>query len=312
MAGCRGNSVQINGFMMADQRPVVSVVTPTFNRADFLPFAVESVLAQTFRDFELLVIDDGSTDSTRHLMESYTKDLRVRYFYQPNQGQSVARNRGLEEARGEFICFLDSDNAWFPDKLQKSLDAFRVHPDVDVIYGDFLEIDETGAELGTNKMRRHTGHITSELLKDNFVSMNTTMTRRQCFSEMGGFDAADRLAEDYGLWLRFSTRYRFYYLPEVLGYYRVMEDQISSDKVRRLNANERLLLSFLDAYAGCVTSKQRRRGLSHFYLRRARLLATEKQFANAYKDILRAAKQDPFWQGPWRGAAKVTLRAVKL
>src|SRR5690606_39583229 len=78
-----------------------------------------------------------------------------------------------------------------------------------------------------------------ELIHDNFVSMNTTMTRRRCFDEMGGFDSKDRLAEDYSLWLRFSTRYSFLYLPEVLGYYRVMENQISSDKDSRLKANER-------------------------------------------------------------------------
>lgn len=296
---------------MTDQRPIISVVTPTYNRADFLPYAVESVLAQTFSDFELLVVDDGSTDSTRHLMERYTDDPRVRYFYQPNHGQSVARNRGLKEARGEYICFLDSDNAWFPDKLEKSLNAFRENPAVDVVYGDYVEIDKAGAELGINRMKRHSGHITPELLKDNFVSMNTTMTRRECFSEMGGFDVADRLAEDYGLWLRLSTRYRFYYLPEVLGYYRVMDDQISSDKASRLDANERLLLSFLDSYGGSVTARQRKRGLSHFYLRRARLLATQGEFTRAYRDIFKAAKQDALWQGPWRGMAKVTLRVVK-
>ena len=121
---------------------------------------------------------------------------------------------------------------------------------------------------------------------------------------------ADRLAEDYGF-VRLSTRYRFYYLPEVLGYYRVMDDQISSDKASRLDANEKLLLSFLNAYGGSVTASQRKRGLSHFYLRRARLLATQRQFARAYRDIFKAAQQDLLWQGPWRGMAKVTLRVVK-
>ena len=134
-----------------DKNPLVTIITPTYNRAAFLPQAIDGVLAQTYRNFELIVVDDGSTDSTQEMMEGYAEDPRVRYFYQPNQGQSVARNWGLEEARGEYICFLDSDNAWFPDKLEKSLNAFRENPDVDVIYGDYVEIDKAGVELGINR-----------------------------------------------------------------------------------------------------------------------------------------------------------------
>src|SRR5690606_27150909 len=192
--------------LMSASKPVVSVITPTYNRAAFLPQAIERVLGQTFADLELLIVDDGSTDNTRQLVECYAQDKRVRYFYQENQGQSIARNRGLQEARGEFVCFLDSDNAWMLDKLEKSVSVMRVQKDIDVLYGDFVEIDEDGAELGVNTMKRHSGRITQELLKDNFVSMNTTMTRRACFEDMGGFDANDRFAEDYGLWLRLSTR----------------------------------------------------------------------------------------------------------
>lgn len=295
---------------MTERKPIVSVVTPTFNRAGYLHYAIESVLAQTVGEFELLVIDDGSTDATPELMERYTCDPRVRYFRQPNQGQSVARNRGISEAKGDYVCFLDSDNLWLPDKLEKSLEVFQKHPEYHVVYGDYIDIDQWGKELGVNRMRRYTGTITPELLKDNFVSMNTTMTRRECFDVLGGFDEADRLAEDYGLWLRLSTRYRFYYVPEVLGFYRVMEDQISSDKHRRLDANEKILLAFLDAYPDAVTSRQKHRGLSHFYLRRARFLASVRSYLDAYRDIGRSIRQDALWAGPWRGAAKVTLKAV--
>lgn len=295
---------------MTESEPIVSVITPTFNRAGYLHHAIESVLAQTVDRFELLVVDDGSTDDTPELMERYSSDSRIRYFQQPNQGQSVARNRGIKEARGDFICFLDSDNAWLPEKLEKSLEVFRNNPECHVVYGDYIEIDQWGKELGVNRMRRFSGAITPELLKDNFISMNTTMTRRGCFETMGGFDEADRLAEDYGLWLRLSTQYQFYYLADVLGFYRVMEHQISSDKRRRLDANERILLSFLNTYPNAVTSEQKHRGLSHFYLRRARFLASEKSYFDAYRDIVRSIRQDALWLGPWRGAAKVTLRAV--
>src|SRR5690606_1176147 len=166
---------------MSANQPLVSVITPTYNRADFIGEAVESVLAQTYPNFELVIIDDGSTDNTRDILEPYLKDSRIRLFHQQNQGQSVARNRGLEEATGEFICFLDSDNAWFPEKLEKSLKAFDHNPESDVVYGDFVVIDEQGRELGENRMTRHSGRITPQLIHDNFVSMNTTMARKQCF-----------------------------------------------------------------------------------------------------------------------------------
>lgn len=296
---------------MSTSKPVVSVITPTFNRAAFLPQAIESVLGQTFADLELLIIDDGSTDNTRQLVEGYAQDKRIRYFYQENQGQSIARNRGLQEARGEFVCFLDSDNAWMPDKLEKSVSVMQGQKAIDVLYGDFIEIDEQGVELGANKMKRHSGRITPELLKDNFVSMNTTMTRRACFEDMGGFDTNDRLAEDYGLWLRLSTRYRFFYLPAILGYYRIMQDQISTHKELRLKANEDLLLAFLQTYPDSVTGGERRRGLSHFYLRSARYYASNRQLRKATRELLRSMRQDCFWAGPWRAFGRFVLIGLK-
>ncbi|WP_405420009.1 glycosyltransferase family 2 protein [Marinobacter flavimaris] len=290
------------------KNPLVSIVTPTYNRSDFLPEAIESVLSQTYENLELIIVDDGSTDDTQALVESYQKDPRIRYFYQSNQGQSAARNRGIAESRGDFICFLDSDNAWVPHKLERSLLAFERFPEAQVVYGDNILIDENSVEIGRNNMRRHSGKITDRLLNDNFVSMNTTMTRRQCFDEMGGFNEADRIAEDYELWLRFSTKFEFRYIPELLGFYREMENQISSDKQQRFEGNERLLLKFLEQYPDAVAAKRRRRGLSHFYTRKARYEISVKAFGAALSDIAKAMKYDPWWQGPWRALAKMVLR----
>lgn len=287
---------------------LVTIITPTFNRADFLPSAIESVLGQTFRDFELIIVDDGSTDSSCKVIQGYQQqDDRVVYIYQHNQGQSVARNRGLAEARGEFICFLDSDNAWLPEKLDISLQAFRKHPEADVVYGDFIVIDAVGKELGVNRMRRFSGRITAQLLRDNFVSMNTTMTRTSCFRELGEFKENERMAEDYELWLRFSTRFRFRYVPEVLGFYRVMEDQISTDKDNRFVANEALLHDFLNRNPDAVSLLEKRRGLSNFYVRKARYGLGRGRVWHASVDIFRALILYPFWFGPWRALAKLIL-----
>lgn len=292
---------------MSQGNPIVSIITPTYNRAAFLSIAVNSVLAQTFSNFELIVIDDGSTDATRTVIDGFLDDSRVKYFYQDNQGQSIARNRGIEVAKGEFVCFLDSDNAWVSTKLERSLKAFEEDPDSDIVYGDYIVIDEGGTELGVNHMKRYSGRVTPQLLHDNFVSMNTTMTRMRCFLTMGGFDENDRLAEDYGLWLRFSTRYKFCYLPEILGYYRVMKNQISTDKARRFEANERLILQFLADFPHAVSSMEKLRGLSGFYVRRSRFEFSTGQTARSLTDLLRAFFSYPLWIGPWRALAKISL-----
>lgn len=293
---------------MDKTKPMVSVVTPTYNRADFLAEAIDSVLAQTYTRFEMIIVDDGSTDGTRELVERYSDDPRIRYFYQENQGQSVARNWGIAEAKGEFVCFLDSDNAWFPHKLERSLDVFRANPSVDIVYGDNVLIDEHGRESGRDSMVRHSGRITSELLKDNFVTMNTTMTRRRCLEEMGGFNPNDPVADDYGLWLRLSSRYKFEYVPEVFGKYRVMSNQISSNKDKRFWSNERILTEFLRDFPTAVTRSQARRGMSFFYLRRARYEQSMGRTGQAWRTCFKALWLYPFWQGPWRVMAVLLFK----
>jgi len=289
---------------MDDQLPLISIITPTYNRADFLGQAIDSVLAQTYQRFELLIVDDGSTDSTRELVEAYN-DERISYRYQENQGQSVARNLALSIARGDFVCFLDSDNAWFADKLEKSLKAFAEYPDVDVVYGDCVIINEKNEEVSRKNMRRYSGYIAPLMLKDNFISMNTTMTRRKCFEEMGGLGGKRRVADDYDLWLRFSARYQFYHLPEFFAYYRVMDDQISSDKVRRFETNEAIILDFLKAYPDAVTPKQADEGLCVFYTRKARYFASVGNRKESVAAIAKAIRYNPFAKAPWKGLFRV-------
>jgi glycosyltransferase involved in cell wall biosynthesis len=284
--------------------PLVSILTPTFNRADFLGQMIESVLSQTFRNFELIIVDDGSTDDTRSLVEGF-RDERITYRYQENSGQSVARNAALKLATGQYICFLDSDNAWLPDKLEKSLKAFEQNPDVDVVYGDCITINEHGDEISRKNMRRHSGYIAPLMLRDNFISMNTTMTRRHCFDEMGGMSARRRVADDYDLWLRFSSRYRFLYIPEFLAYYRVMDNQISSDKELRFQSNEEIIHDFLKAYPDAVTSTQARQGLGVFYTRKARYLAGAGKRGRAVGAVLRAFLYNPLAASTWRGLCRV-------
>ena len=292
-----------------DKNPLVTVITPTYNRADFLPQAIDGVLAQTYGNFELIVVDDGSTDNTPDILSDYAKrDDRVRTFRQDNQGQSIARNKAIQEARGEFICFLDSDNHWPDHKLEQQVDLFRENPDVDVIYGDIVTVDESDTELSRKNMSRYSGNIARWMLRDNCVSMNTAMAKRRCFDEMGGMSGERRVADDYDLWLRFSARYKFLYVPEYWAYYRVMEDQISSDKTARFDSNEAIIRDFRSKFPDALTDKEFDAGFAVFYVRKARYLASIGRKREAFRELYKALGYRPFGKVVWRGAAAIALK----
>jgi glycosyltransferase involved in cell wall biosynthesis len=285
----------------------VSVVTPTYNRARFLPEAVASVLAQTSPDLELMIVDDGSVDDTHKVLEPFLADRRVRCFYQDNQGQSHARNLALEQATGDFIAFLNSDDVWSSDKLEKQLAVFQANPEVDIVHGDEVMIDEQGVVISFENMKRYSGWITRYLLADNSVSITTALVRRRCFDELGGFDTSVGVADDYELWLRFSARYRFHYQPGIVASYRVMPDQISSDKLRRFAANERIIWEFLARYGEVLSPRERRWGLARFYCRKARYFAIAGERGKALSAISRAFRNAPLDSVVWRALYRVMV-----
>ena len=285
----------------------VSVVTPTYNRARFLPDAVTSVLSQTFGDFELIIVDDGSDDNTRDVLAPFLADRRVRYFHQENQGQSHARNLALKQATGDCIAFLDSDDVWAPDKLEKQLAVLQANPGVDIVHGDEATIDEQGKVISFENMKRCSGRITRYLLADNSVSITTALVRRRCFDEMGGFDTSVGVADDYELWLRFSARYCYQYEPGIVASYRVMADQISSDKRRRYAANERIIQQFLARYGEVLSPGERRWGLARFYCRKARYFASAGERGKAVGAIAGALHNAPLDSVVWRALYRVAV-----
>lgn len=297
--------------MSAEQnQPLVSVITATYNRADYLGLCIESVLGQTYPNVEHLLVDDGSTDNTQAVVDRYLADPRLRFARQTNSGQATARNAGLRMARGEFICFLDSDNVWKRDKIERQLRLMGRHPEADVIYGNQEVIDEDGQVLPMpehKRMKRYSGRITDNLLLDNFVSFNTAMIRRRCFDVITGFDQNVRAGDDYDLWLRFSAHFNFLHVPEVFGQYRVMKNQISSDKERRFNSNKAMLERFIAAHPELVDEAKQRFVWSRFHVRRGRTRASAGRRTDALKDYLTALRLRPFSWAPWRALARLTL-----
>ncbi len=187
------------------KRPLVSVIIPTYNRGWTIKEAIDSVLAQSFIDFELMVVDDGSTDNTSEILDSYRDDIKV--LSQENNGVSAARNQGVATASGIFIAFLDSDDLWLPEKLSSQVDFFNSNPDALICQTEEIWVRNN---MRVNPKKRHKkpwGMIFELSLDLCLVSPSAVMIRRSLFEEVGVFDETLPACEDYDLWLRISCRY---------------------------------------------------------------------------------------------------------
>lgn len=220
---------------MLQKSPTVSVIIPTYNRAQLVGHAVRSVLAQTYQDFELIVIDDASTDNTQELVASF-KEPRIRYIrHSQNGGVSAARNTGIEASRGEYIAFLDSDDKWLPEKLEKQVQLFRESDSkVGVIYTWQCFINDNNERTRTLDPK-YSGFILDDLLYANVLGTTSTfMVRRECLHKVKGFDSDMPVyGEDWDLWIRLAQQYKFDFVPEVLVHYR------DCNEVDRLTKNSK-------------------------------------------------------------------------
>lgn len=220
--------------MTTNKQPLISIILPTYNRAELLPRAINSVISQTFVEWELIIWDDGSTDDTAALVKTYN-DNRIRYFFDENHGAAYARNRAIEQAHSILLAFLDSDDEWLPDKLTVQLIVLQNRPDVEVLFSDFHNINQaTGIKEHTfDKYRpimRHMEVSHSEnglhiirkglpecLAAGNIIATDTVIMRREVFERVGPFCEELRNSEDYELWWRMSLEgIRFAYVESVL------------------------------------------------------------------------------------------------
>ncbi len=213
---------------MSRARPLVSVVLPVYNGARYLKEAIDSVLAQSFCDFELIIIDDGSEDESAAIVRAYADD-RIRFFQQPNKGLAATLNRGISLAAGEFIARQDQDDVCFPERFRRQVEYLKDHPEVGMV-GTFAEILAERQKTG-----RQLAHPLDDavlkfgLLFDNHFVHSSMMIRRAVFDEVGGYseDRQRQPPEDYELWSRVIRRFKVANLPEVLMAYRELSTSMS-------------------------------------------------------------------------------------
>ena len=191
-------------------QPVVSVVIPTYNRVNYVLQTLDSVFAQTFTDFEIIVVNDGSSDDTAARLRPLAETGRIRYLEQPNAGHAAARNRGLAEVRGEFVAFLDDDDLWPLDKLAWQVAILREEPGVDVVYGQRTIMDGDGEPHPGEHAPE--GEVLAQFASQGWIqSPGQVLIRRTALTRTGGFDPAFWGTEDWDLWLRLARSSRFRY-----------------------------------------------------------------------------------------------------
>lgn len=205
--------------------PLVSVIMPAYNATDYIQEAIDSVISQTFSNWELIIIDDGSTDTTAEIVaKNINKDNRIKCFYQQNQKQSKARNFGISQARGTYIAFLDADDICFPERFAKQVAFLEANHDV-VVCGSWFSIIGSDRII---KLAEHHDAIKLALLRGNCIAHSSVMTRKQTLNEFPlVFEASKEPAEDYDLWVRLITKGRLHNLQEVLLDYRTHSNQLS-------------------------------------------------------------------------------------
>lgn len=205
--------------------PEVSVVIPTYNRQSLVQDTIDSVLRQTFADLELIVVDDGSTDDTeRVLLDRYGS--RIRYVYQENQGESAARNHGIDLARGLYIGFVDSDDLWHPDKLKHQVGVLKANSAIGLVSTQAYWMNFKGlllCRIPDGEGRRNDTITWAELVLDNVVAGggSSALIRTECLERAGGFDQSIRFGEEWDLWIRIAHDYQVFQIPTPLVYYRL-------------------------------------------------------------------------------------------
>lgn len=287
----------------------VSVVVPTYNYGRFLRPCLDSVLRQTVRPDEIVVVDDGSTDETAEIMTPYLSEPNIRFIRTGNFGEACARNTAISAATGDIIAVQDSDNTWEPNKLELQLPLFD-DPEVGVVYCGFHWFNQSG-HLGTRRVKRmNRDEMLRAFVDDNPIPHSTALIRRKCLDDVGLYVQAHVPSADYHLFLRIAAAgYRFDCVEKPLAWIRTGHDSLSSQMARRMENLPRILDDvFLNPPGRDVFSRAMvRRAWGGFYAARGQWQYEQRRRWAAAVDSLRCIARCPSIGAAWRLLAKSVL-----
>lgn len=225
-------TLMISGKQEMKRPPLVSILVPTYNRAGVLGRTIDSILAQTFTDYELVVVDDGSTDETRSVIEGYMKEGGVTYVYQKNRGVAEARNTGVASSRGEYVAFCDSDDFWLPQKLEKQMSLFTEQTALVFSNAYLLSADSRKQVRSYDLIVPHRGEVYGDLLKKNFITTSSVVVRKLLLNE----PFFGTVCEDWKMWLAVARKGLFDFVEEPLIYYYEHNQGLSKSKARLIES----------------------------------------------------------------------------
>ncbi len=288
--------------------PTVSVIIPTYNRKALLRQALESVFAQSYRDFEVIVIDDGSTDGTEEALRPLFE--RIRYLSKPNGGPASARNRGIKEARGDYIAFLDSDDLWEPKFLEVTCDYLGRHDELAMVATGWRTLPEGKHRPRVAASLLH-GDLFRRLIEQRFIRTSSVLARRAFMERVGGFNEGLEVAEDYDMWLRIARAYPVAFLNVPLSWGRKHSGNLSGDRLLGRLKELEVLESHYDAAR--VPARVFNKARSHAYISAGRCYMKLGRLGDAKACFEQALALTPYRFRPrrylWR--AKLLERVAK-
>lgn len=274
----------------------VSVVLTCYNGARWISEAIESILAQTYEDFELLVIDDGSTDNSKKIVASY-HDHRVRYIYQKNRGFSAAVNRGIKESSGSLIGFIGQDDLWMPKKLELQARYFSEHKDIGIVHSNYYVINSRERIIGVIKAKVPVSsakqEVVTRLFLNNFIGFETVLVKRKCFDEVGFLDERMVGFSDHDMWLRIAGSFNIGYLDLLLVKKRDHGFRLSRVREETVLRDEFLVVKkAIDTYP--FLKRLERKKLAPLYYALGTTLLQKKDYQKAKKALIKAIIYQPW------------------
>lgn len=294
--------------------PKVSILIPSYNAAHFLSTSIESALSQTYQDFEIIVMDDGSSDNTKEVVQSFIDKYpdKIGYFFQENQGLPVARNRCIEHSQGDYLALLDADDKWLPCRLEEGVRILDADKAVGLVHGNITYIDFNCKEISTPKRNAQiiNGHIFDNIfLRKGDISCPTVLFRRSCCEDVGMFDVnLSRLGcEDRDLWLRIAQKYKIIYIDKILSYYRVTSESMSRNLMKMTEAR----LYVIDKFCPKEDASKRHlrnKSIAKVFRDIGDEFLLKKDYKGARREYGKAIRFDPLSFWPWINWVKAAIK----
>lgn len=287
--------------------PKVSVIIPVYNGEKYIAYAIESVLCQTYKNIEIIVVDDDSKDKTAEVVRNYQetynqtdKQEGLTYIYQTNQGTAAARNKGIVNSTGEYIALLDYDDIWEPEKIELQVKYMIEHQEVGMVHSDAGFIDKNGNLIDDMKRPKGFtvyGRCFKELFIQNKIRTSTAVIRSSCLDKIGLFDENIRHCEDLDLWLRLAREFSIGYVDQILCHYRLHDSNMTHNKVEQLIYRNKMFNKILkiypDAWSIVGESNVKKTIFDNVY-RIANLSYDSRNYKKAFLYYLKALLSDPF------------------